>query len=107
MLWNYQRSLPAPARAQARSKTIAIYHDMIYHTAPDGYVIALDARSGQLRWETEVVGGGAHISGLIVANDVVISSRARMGARSRRLCRRGQLPPGRGSVGSVRDQKVS
>ena len=62
-IWSYQRSVPAPDRAQARSKTIAIYQDMIYHTAPDGYVIALDARTGELRWETEVVGGGAHISG--------------------------------------------
>jgi alcohol dehydrogenase (cytochrome c) len=74
-IWSYQRAVPAAARAQARSKTLAIYQDMIYHTAPDGYVIALDARTGELRWETEVVGGGAHISGLIVADGVVISSR--------------------------------
>jgi alcohol dehydrogenase (cytochrome c) len=74
-IWSYQRSVPAPVRAQARSKTIAIFQDMIYHTAPDGYVVALDARTGEVRWETEVVGGGAHISGLIVADGVVISSR--------------------------------
>jgi alcohol dehydrogenase (cytochrome c) len=75
-LWTYQRAVQPPERAQARSKNLAIYQDMIYHTAPDGYVIALDARTGALRWETEVVGGGAHISGLIVVDDIVISSRA-------------------------------
>jgi alcohol dehydrogenase (cytochrome c) len=48
-LWSYQGSLPAPHRAQALSKTIAIYGDMIYHTAPDGYVIVVDARTGELR----------------------------------------------------------
>ena len=40
-IWSYQRSLPAPERAQARSKNLAIYNDMIYHTAPDNHVIAL------------------------------------------------------------------
>jgi alcohol dehydrogenase (cytochrome c) len=74
-VWAYQRQIPATERAAARSKTLAIYADMIYHTAPDGMVIALDARTGELRWETEVVGGGSHISGLIVTNGVVISSR--------------------------------
>ncbi|MDC0598899.1 PQQ-binding-like beta-propeller repeat protein, partial [Gammaproteobacteria bacterium] len=75
-IWSYQRPVPPPVRNGARSKNLAIYQDMIYHTAPDGYVIALDARTGELRWETEVIGGGGHISGLIVVNDVVISSRS-------------------------------
>src|SRR5215470_65179 len=42
------------AYSQARSKTLAIYDDMIFYTAPDSYVIALDARTGQLRWESKV-----------------------------------------------------
>ncbi|MDT8397422.1 MAG: PQQ-binding-like beta-propeller repeat protein [Pseudomonadales bacterium] len=75
-LWSYQRPLPPPLRNSSRSKNLAIYQDMIYHTAADGFVIALDARSGSLRWQTEVSGGGAHIAGLIVVNGVVISSRA-------------------------------
>jgi glucose dehydrogenase len=62
--------------AQRHSPLDQINKDMIYHTAPDGFVIALDARNGELRWETEVTGGGGHISGLIVADNVVISSRA-------------------------------
>ena len=44
-IWAYQRPVPAPQRAQARSKTLAIYQDMIYHTATDGFVVALDART--------------------------------------------------------------
>jgi PQQ-dependent dehydrogenase (methanol/ethanol family) len=75
-IWTYERELTPQARGTARSKNIAIYQDMIYHTAPDGFVIAVDALTGALRWETEVVGGGGHISGLIVADGVVISSRS-------------------------------
>src|SRR5215475_1700201 len=56
LIWEYQR--PAPAApptsgrgqavatfSQARSKTLAIYDDMIYYTAPDSYVVAIDART--------------------------------------------------------------
>src|SRR5262245_61735167 len=58
LIWEYQRPAPAgepqgarggrgaqPASAaysQARSKTLAIYDDMIYYTAPDSYVVAID-----------------------------------------------------------------
>ncbi len=75
-LWRYQRTLPPPLMTSARSKNLALFQDLIYHTAADGFVIALDARDGSLRWETEVMGGGGHISGLIVTEGVVISSRA-------------------------------
>jgi alcohol dehydrogenase (cytochrome c) len=75
LIWSYDRGLPGPVANGSRSKTIALYQDMIYHTAPDGFVIAIDAATGELRWETEATGGGAHISGLIVADGVVISSR--------------------------------
>jgi len=61
LIWEYQRPAPAGAPtaggrgqatatfSQARSKTLAIYDDMIYYTAPDSYVIAIDARTGKLR----------------------------------------------------------
>src|SRR5262249_30656790 len=58
LIWEYQRPAPSPpegaggrgrgggggqaagaAFSQARSKTLAIYDDMIYYTAPDSYVI--------------------------------------------------------------------
>lgn len=75
LIWKYERKLDAAQKATSRSKTIAIYADMIFHTAPDNYIIALDARTGELRWETEVV-GGQHTSGPIVMNGIVISGRA-------------------------------
>ena len=58
LIWEYQRKLPDDARnfigapTAARAKTLAIFEDMVYYTAPDGYVVALDARTGAVRWET-------------------------------------------------------
>ena len=94
LIWEYRR--PAPNRpnaggnggqaananpyAQARSKTLAIYDDLIYYTAPDSYVIALDARTGQLRWEAKVDQRG-HTSGPIVVEGKVISGGTCNGGR--------------------------
>jgi len=97
LIWEYQRPAPAPpegaggrgggagqgaggAFSQARSKTLAIYDDMIYYTAPDSYVIAIDARTGKLRWEAKVDTRG-HTSGPIVVEGKVISGGTCNGGR--------------------------
>ena len=103
LIWEYRRPAPpAPAPAagqagrggggggaaqpaggaysQARSKTLAIYDDMIYYTAPDSHVIALDARTGQLRWESKVDTRG-HTSGPIIVEGKVISGGTCNGGR--------------------------
>src|SRR5262249_40532772 len=42
LIWEYRRKLPEGVVAfAARSKTLAIYQDLIYYTAPDGYLVAL------------------------------------------------------------------
>src|SRR5215813_41487 len=97
LIWEYQRPAPAPpegaggrgggagqgaggAFSQARSKTLAIYDDMIYYTAPDSYVIAIDARTGKLRWESKVDTRG-HTSGPIIVEGKVISGGTCNGGR--------------------------
>jgi alcohol dehydrogenase (cytochrome c) len=61
--------------AAARSKSLGIYEDMIYFGAPDGFLLALDARTGKLRWETKVDNGQITAGGLLVADGKVISNR--------------------------------
>ena len=42
-----------------RAKALAIYDDMVIYTAldtPDGYLVALDARTAAVRWETKSSG---------------------------------------------------
>ena len=43
----------ASSREPARSKSLGIYEDMIYFAAPDGFLVALDAKTGKVRWETK------------------------------------------------------
>ncbi|NIN35013.1 MAG: PQQ-binding-like beta-propeller repeat protein, partial [Gammaproteobacteria bacterium] len=60
-------------------KSIAIYHDMIYYTSPDGFLVALDAKNGTVRWEVESYepGSGAkNTSAPIVVEGNVITARA-------------------------------
>ncbi len=62
-------------RAAPRApRRIAIYDDMVYYTSPDGFIVALDARTGEVRWETKSSGG--MVSGVIVVEGKVISGRS-------------------------------
>ena len=63
------------SRRRARNKSIAIYQDMIYFAAPDGFLVAIDAKTGKVRWETKVDNGGQTAGGIIVADGKVISNR--------------------------------
>ena len=48
LIWEYKRPFKNPQVAtNERTKALAIYEDMVYFTAADGYVVALDARTGQ------------------------------------------------------------
>ncbi len=91
-IWEYRRQLPDDMRnyigtaAVARTKTLAMFEDMVYYTAPDGFVVALDARTGEVRWETaahDYRKGAQHTAGVIVAEGKVISARACGGAETR------------------------
>jgi len=82
--WEYKRAVPKDAEEyigtaeEARTKSIAIYQDLIFYPAPDGYLVALDARTGKVRWETKVQDykqHTEHTAGVIVADGKVITSR--------------------------------
>jgi alcohol dehydrogenase (cytochrome c) len=82
LLWEYKRKYPDDMRAAvletSRAKGLAIFEDMVYYTAPDGYIVALDARTGALRWETmahDRKGGAQHTSAPIVVEGKVITGR--------------------------------
>jgi alcohol dehydrogenase (cytochrome c) len=74
--WEYKRELSNPAIANnTKTKTIAIYEDLIFYTSADGYVVGLDATTGKVRWET-LAGTAAHTSGPIVVDGKVLTGRA-------------------------------
>ena len=83
LIWEYRRHLPQDVAQLVAfyeiSRSLAIYDDMVFHAAADGYIIALDARTGELRWETQAhdyKSGRKHTSGVIIADNKILSGRA-------------------------------
>ena len=70
LIWEYKR----PAGGPSRAKSLGIFEDLILFAAPDGFIVALDARTGQVRWETK--SSGSLTSGTIVFGDKVVSGRS-------------------------------
>ena len=82
LIWEYRRKLPDDLTDFidnfGRARTLAIYGELIFYTAPDGYLLGLDARTGEVRWETMVQDYKTetkHTSGPIVVEGQVISGR--------------------------------
>ena len=88
ILWQYVRTLPDALHngRDARMKALAIYGDKLYAPTADGHIVALDAKTGDLRWDHAVVapelgvhpgqfdGAYFHISGgpLLVHGKVIV-----------------------------------
>jgi len=81
VLWQYKRDIPAGAASQGRTKSLAIFQDVILYTAPDSFVVGLDARTGEMRWQTKTETRG-NTSGPLVAEGKVISGGACSGNRN-------------------------
>ena len=48
---------------------------MIYFGAPDGFLVALDAKTGKVRWETKIDNGQITAGGILVADGKVLTNR--------------------------------
>ncbi len=86
VLWRHVRALPKSLEkgSTTRMKSIAIYQDKIFAPTADGHMVALDAKTGKLLWDTEIItpeqvyesghhGTGYHMSGApLVAHGKVI-----------------------------------
>jgi alcohol dehydrogenase (cytochrome c) len=80
-IWEYKRPIAVNAARQGRTKSLAIFQDVILYTAPDSHVVGIDARTGEMRWETKVDTRG-NTSGPIVTEGKVISGGACSGNRN-------------------------
>ncbi len=88
LLWEYRRERPddlddyVAAGLSEAKRNIAIYGDLIISTSADDYVYALDAATGQLAWETQILDytkNPAHqSSGPIIAGGKAVSGRGCM-----------------------------
>ena len=85
LIWEYRRDRPddldeiIPLGLSEINRNLAIYRNLIIDTSADGFVFALDAETGRLVWETQIVDirkNPVHqTSGPIIANGKVISGR--------------------------------
>ena len=86
LAWEYRRDHPDDLAdylfTTATNRNIAIYDRLIIDTSADGYVYAVDAVTGQLAWETQILDykthPAVHSSGPIIANGRVVSGRSCM-----------------------------
>ena len=88
LLWEYRRERPddldehVAAGLSEAKRNIAIYGDLIVSTSADDYAYALDAATGRLAWETQIldytVNPAHQSSGPIVAGGRAVSGRGCM-----------------------------
>jgi alcohol dehydrogenase (cytochrome c) len=82
LIWEHRRDSPADIEQYVHApfihRNIAIHGNLIIDTAADGYLYALDARTGKDVWSTKVLDYKTavhHTSGPIVADGKVFSGR--------------------------------
>ena len=74
-LWEYRRTFPEGRRG-GHLRTLAAWEDLIFVATSDAHLVALEARTGVVRWETEVADaelGYGNTSGPIVIDGKVIN----------------------------------
>jgi PQQ-dependent dehydrogenase (methanol/ethanol family) len=77
LLWSHTRTYPADialSEANRRFRGVSIYGDTIYWGTADSYVVAMDARTGEKRWETRTAdyrNGEGHAHPPLVVNSKV------------------------------------
>ena len=80
-IWEYRRDAPPPGDSFGgpppgrAHRNIAMYEDKIYLNTADAHIIALDARNGNVVWDTDVGQGVGfqYSSGSIIADGKVVS----------------------------------
>ena len=86
LFWEYRRDRPDDLADYMigslidTNRNLAIYGNLIIDTSADDYVFALDAMTGEMVWETQILDYTVHpanqTSGPIIANGKVISGRS-------------------------------
>ncbi len=75
LIWQYRREPPEGGGRSSGTRNIAIYDDKIFFAAGEGFLVALDARTGAVVWETLIEAATRHSSGPIVVGGKVLTGR--------------------------------
>ena len=75
LLWEYRRQFPGDDSG-INLRTLAIWQDLVFVATRDAYLVALEARTGRVRWEARLADssqGYTNSTGPIVADGKVIN----------------------------------
>lgn len=75
LLWEYRYKFPKGASTRGRLRNVAIWEDMVYVATETAMMVALDARTGHVRWEVKIADwkdGFQNSSGPIVVNGMLV-----------------------------------
>jgi len=75
-LWEYRRQFPGGRGGGVQLRSLAIWQDLVFVATGDASMVALDARTGTVRWETQIGDpekGYSNTTGPIVADGKVIN----------------------------------
>jgi alcohol dehydrogenase (cytochrome c) len=75
-LWEYRRRFPDGRGGGVQLRSLAIWEDLVFVATGDASMVALDARTGKVRWETSIADpalGFSNTTGPIVADGKVIN----------------------------------
>ncbi len=79
LLWQYTRRLPKGVNSSVK-KAVAILGNMLYSGTSDGHLIALDVKTGNVKWDTDLgqeegVSVGTDSGPVIAKGNVILGSR--------------------------------
>ena len=82
LIWDYTRRTPADLREYVRlggrTRHLAIYGTNIFHLSADAHLLAIDARTGEVAWESQLADyrdGITHSSGAMIIDGKVLTGR--------------------------------
>jgi len=76
LIWEYRRQFESAAGSRGQTRGLSIYGDKVFLNTADAHVVALNANTGEVAWDTEVADsskGFRFTSGAVVAQGKVIS----------------------------------
>ena len=75
-IWEHRRDMDERRRPGAQMRSLAIYQDLIILNTVDAHIVGLDARTGEVRWDTPVMpdfDGYGFSSGPIIADGIIVA----------------------------------
>ena len=75
-IWEYRHEMEERRRPAAQMRSLAIYQDLVILNTVDAHIVGLDARTGEVRWDTTVMpddDGYGFSSGPVIADGIIVA----------------------------------